>query len=715
MPDTSTILSLPLILPAQAQKHVTHNEALRLLDIIVQLAVIDRTLANPPVPAAGARYIVPAAATGAWAGNTGKIAIYEDGVWQFVTALAGWQAWVADEAAVAVFNGTTWVTQADAPLVVGQLGISATADATNRLAVSSPATLLNNAGAGHQVKVNKAAATDTASLLFQSGFSGRAEMGVIGHDDFGIKVSPDGTSFFTAMSVARADGQITLPAALRLGGQAVDPVSPADGMVWLNTTTSQVKVRSNGVSVVIATAAGGIADGDKGDVTVSGSGAVWTLDAGVVGNAKLASVAPATFKGRVTAGSGAPEDLTAAQATALLDQVTFGAKGLAPASGGGTANFLRADGTWAAPPAASAPAWGTVTGLLASQVDLAAALAGKASSAQGALADTALQPGAQIPWTDVTAKPATFAPSAHAHLIADTTGLQTTLDAKQPLTTVLSNTTASYVLADQAKLAGIAAGATTNATDVALRDRTSHTGTQTAATISDLSAAVAGNAAVVANTAKVTNASHTGDATGSTVLTLATVNANVGTFGSAAQVATVTLNAKGLATAAGNVAIAIAATQIADSTSAGRSVLTAADATAQRAALGLGSLATQSGTFSGTSSGANTGDQTTIVGIAGTKAQFNTALLDGDIQFVGDAPTAHGHTLADLSQSAATLGQVAQWNGSAWVAATVAGGGGVSDGDKGDVIVSGGGTVWTLNPAVAFGLSTALQQQIFFN
>ena len=684
MPDTSTILSLPLILPAQAQKHVTHNEALRLLDIIVQLAVIDRTLANPPVPAAGARYIVPAAATGAWAGNTGKIAIYEDGVWQFVTALAGWQAWVADEAAVAVFNGTTWVTQADAPLVVGQLGISATADATNRLAVSSPATLLNNAGAGHQVKVNKAAATDTASLLFQSGFSGRAEMGVIGHDDFGIKVSPDGTSFFTAMSVARANGQITLPAALRLGGQAVDPVSPADGMVWLNTTTSQVKVRSNGVSVVIATAAGGIADGDKGDVTVSGSGAVWTLDAGVVGNAKLASVAPATFKGRVTAGSGAPEDLTAAQATALLDPVTSGAKGLAPASGGGTANFLRADGTWAAPPAPSAPAWGSVTGTLASQVDLAAALAGKASS-------------------------------AHAHLIADTTGLQTTLDAKQPLAAVLTNTTASFLSADQTKLAGIAAGATTNATDAALRDRTSHTGTQTAATISDLSAAVAGNAAVVANTAKVTNASHTGDATGSTVLTLATVNANVGSFGSAAQVATVTLNAKGLATAAGNVAIAIAATQIADSTSAGRSVLTAADATAQRAALGLGSLATQSGTFSGTSSGANTGDQTTIVGIAGTKAQFNTALLDGDIQFVGDAPTAHGHTLADLSQSAATLGQVAQWNGSAWVAATVAGGGGVSDGDKGDVIVSGGGTVWTLNPAVAFGLSTALQQQIFFN
>ena len=63
-------------------------------------------------------------------------------------------------------------------------------------------------------------------------------------------------------------------------------------------------------------------------------------------------------------------------------------------------------------------------------------------------------------------------------------------------------------------------------------------------------AAVAATPAVTANTAKVTNATHTGDATGATALTLATVNANVGAFGSATQVATFTVNAKGLTTAA---------------------------------------------------------------------------------------------------------------------------------------------------------------------
>ena len=93
-----------------------------------------------------------------------------------------------------------------------------------------------------------------------------------------------------------------------------------------------------------------------GDVTtnathtgeVTGSGAL-TIAADAVTNAKLANVATATIKGRATAGTGDPEDLTGTQATALLDTFTSGAKGLVPASGGGTTNFLRADGTWAAP------------------------------------------------------------------------------------------------------------------------------------------------------------------------------------------------------------------------------------------------------------------------------------------------------------------------------------------------------------------------------
>ena len=212
MPDNSTILSLPLILPAQAQKHVTHNEALRILDVAVQAAVSDRTQLAPPVgPAQGQRHIIAAGATGDWAGKSGQIALFADGYWSYFAPAMGWRVWVQAEDAVATYDGAAWKTQAEGALSVARLGVSATPDATNRLAVSASATLLNHAGAGHQVKLNKASAADTASLLFQTGFSGRAEMGTTGDDNFDIKVSADGATYYDALTVAAATGIVSLP------------------------------------------------------------------------------------------------------------------------------------------------------------------------------------------------------------------------------------------------------------------------------------------------------------------------------------------------------------------------------------------------------------------------------------------------------------------------------------------------------------------------
>ncbi len=235
--DNTPKLNLPYILPSQAQKHVTHNEAIRALDALVQLSVIDRTHdAPPPSPVEGDRHIVAIpAAPGVWTGQGGRIAAWQDGAWAFYAPRAGWLAWVENENALLVHDGSAWTAAGSSQgSSFSSLGVGgATADTTNRLAVSAPATLLTHSGADHQVKVNKSVAANTASLLFQTGFSGRAEMGTAGNDDFSIKVSADGTTWNNGLVVDRATGALQAPSGLSANGSAVwtaatfDPASKA--------------------------------------------------------------------------------------------------------------------------------------------------------------------------------------------------------------------------------------------------------------------------------------------------------------------------------------------------------------------------------------------------------------------------------------------------------------------------------------------------------
>ena len=214
--DDTQNLKLPYILAAQAQKHVTHNEALRALDAIVQLAVLDRDLVAPPAsPSNGDRFIVASGASGGWSGKDGQIAAWQDGAWAYFEPNDGWLAWVSDEDVLCVFDGVSWnlagggssVSTNPTPLV----GVNATADATNRLTVSSPASLFNHEGDDHRQKINKAAVGDTASQLYQTNFSGRAEIGLTGDDDFHFKVSPDGSTFHEAIVIDKDNGHVSFP------------------------------------------------------------------------------------------------------------------------------------------------------------------------------------------------------------------------------------------------------------------------------------------------------------------------------------------------------------------------------------------------------------------------------------------------------------------------------------------------------------------------
>ncbi len=381
MSDTTTHLGLPYLLAAQAQKHVTHNEALRLLDAMVQLSVLDRTRTAPPAsPADGNRHLVASGATGLWAGWDLNVAFWVDGAWIRLVPRTGWLVWVADEGLFLVWTGTAWevvgeprdvsdavfslvndadptkkatfslagisagttrsftlpntsselailagtqtfsgnktfsgtltasgtvtvsaasatigtatttatygmgtgatttgvtktvnigtggasgsttvvnigsatagaggttvintptVTFANAVTQVGMpqanltaqlLGLGgATADSYNRISVNTPAVLLNNAGAGIEATVNKAAAGHDAAFAFKTGFSARALIGLLGNDDFSFKVSPDGSAFFDAIRIDRASGQVELPQPTVLPGLSAAPTPPPGG------------------------------------------------------------------------------------------------------------------------------------------------------------------------------------------------------------------------------------------------------------------------------------------------------------------------------------------------------------------------------------------------------------------------------------------------------------------------------------------------------
>jgi Protein of unknown function (DUF2793) len=130
--DTIPNLALPYIMAAQAQKHVTHNEAIRALDALVQLGVRDRDLTAPPaVPVDGDRHIIAAGATGAWAGQSGRIAAWQDGAWMFYAPYEGWLAWVAGEDRIYGFDGTAWIAAGGAGVnPTALVGVNATADPT---------------------------------------------------------------------------------------------------------------------------------------------------------------------------------------------------------------------------------------------------------------------------------------------------------------------------------------------------------------------------------------------------------------------------------------------------------------------------------------------------------------------------------------------------------------------------------------------------------
>lgn len=288
------------------------------------------------------------------------------------------------------------------------------------------------------------------------------------------------------------------------------------------------------------------------DVTGSGTGSFATTIANnAVTNAKAAQVATGTIKGRVTAGTGNVEDLTGTQATTLLDTFTSALKGLVPASGGGTTTFLRADGTFATPSGSGdmvLASTQTNSGLK-TFLDGTIGLRNVANTFTGLFTNT-ITAARTWTWPD---KNGTVA------MTSDITGTNSGTNTGDQTISITGDVTASgstgvlnatVTKINGTALSGLATGILKNTTTTGVP-----------------SIAVAGTDYQVPITA--------GDLTTSgATSTLATVNANVGSFGSASSVATFTVNAKGLITAAVSTAISITSTAVSDFATAVAALIT---------------------------------------------------------------------------------------------------------------------------------------------
>lgn len=193
MADETTRLLLPFILAAQSQKHVTHNEGLRLLDGLVQMAVLDKDLTAPPgAPSDGDAYIVASGGTGQWAGWDGDVALRADGAWVRLIALPGFRAFVADEGAIYLRIGSDWFPALGGP--APELARSANGATTGVAVLEETLTGLSGASVDSSVQI-----PDRAIVL---GVSTRTTVSITGASSYDCGIDGEADKFGGSLGAA---------------------------------------------------------------------------------------------------------------------------------------------------------------------------------------------------------------------------------------------------------------------------------------------------------------------------------------------------------------------------------------------------------------------------------------------------------------------------------------------------------------------------------
>ncbi len=132
---------LPLLASAQAQKHVTVNDALARLDAVTQMRVVSAALLTPPAaPEEGEAYLVPDGAADAWTGQDGHVAVSVNGAWVFLAPRVGWRLWNESASEWYLFSGTTWIAGGLAVSAGGAATLSRIVEIDHTVAVGASST-----------------------------------------------------------------------------------------------------------------------------------------------------------------------------------------------------------------------------------------------------------------------------------------------------------------------------------------------------------------------------------------------------------------------------------------------------------------------------------------------------------------------------------------------------------------------------------------------
>jgi hypothetical protein len=275
---TTPNLSIPLLVSNQSGKEVTHNEALVIVDAILNRGVENKSTNTPPAtPSGGEAYIVGSSPTDVFVSHEGDLAFYNNG-WRFITPNEGLTIWANDEDVLYTYDGSGWIksdsgseslddlsdvaitsaSQNDLLVHNGTefvnsktvdnlsgVGIGTSSDSSNKLAVASDYVLFDKATNDIRIKANKNSAGDTASHLFQANYSGRAEFGLIGNDDFTLKVSPDGSSWYESFILDKDNGDANFKQNVDIDGSLEVGANDEAGVAEVKDSSGVTKAKMN--------------------------------------------------------------------------------------------------------------------------------------------------------------------------------------------------------------------------------------------------------------------------------------------------------------------------------------------------------------------------------------------------------------------------------------------------------------------------------------